>query len=45
MYVQVNRSLIVGVDFRALFGAEVELGGVEGDADYAQLTAQIGWAF
>lgn len=42
---KVGGSFFVGADARGLFGTDIELEGVEVDADYLQLAFVLGWAF
>ena len=38
-------ALEVGLDLRFLFGSDIELFGVSGDADYTQLAVFVGLGF
>lgn len=40
-----TEHFFLGLDLRGLFGSDIELAGVEGDADYVQLALAIGFAF
>jgi hypothetical protein len=42
---QIGASFFVGADVRALFGSDIEIAGVSGDADYGQVALVLGWAF
>lgn len=42
---QLGESFFLGLDLRTLFGSDIEIGGVDGDADYVQLGLVLGWAF
>lgn len=41
----VTDSFFLGIDLRFLFASDIELAGVDGDADYAQLALRLGFAF
>jgi len=41
----VSPSVTLGLDLRFLFGSDLELGGVDTDADYGQLAFFVGFAF
>lgn len=41
----VNSSLLLGIDFRLLFGSDMDIAGVETDADYGQAAVFLGFAF
>jgi opacity protein-like surface antigen len=43
--VAVTESFFLGLDLRWLFGSDLEIGGVDTDADYAQLALAFGWSF
>jgi len=43
--VMLGQSFHLGLDLRGLFGTDVELFGVSGDADYVQLALVLGWLF
>ncbi|MCP3918475.1 MAG: porin family protein [bacterium] len=45
VYVNVGGELTLGVDFRALFDADLEFGGVDTEGDYTQLAFTIGFGF
>lgn len=40
-----TESFFLGLDLRGLFGSDIELAGLDGDADYAQLALAIGFSF
>ena len=41
----VSELVHLGLDLRVLFGSELTIGGVDGDADYGQLALTLGFAF
>jgi hypothetical protein len=41
----ITESLFLGLDLRVLFASDIEIAGVSGDADYAQLALRLGFAF
>jgi hypothetical protein len=41
----ITDAFFVGVDLRVLFGSDLEIGGVDTDADYGQLALVLGFAF
>ena len=41
----VTSSFFLGADLRLLFGSDMTIAGVSGDADYAQLAIHLGWSF
>ena len=41
----VSPTFFLGFDLRVLFGSSIEIGGVEGDADYGQGSLVFGWRF
>jgi hypothetical protein len=41
----VSPTFFIGLDLRVLFGSEIDIGGVEGDADYGQGALTFGWRF
>jgi hypothetical protein len=40
-----GESFCIGLDVRWLFGSELTIAGVEGDADYLQAALKFGWRF
>ena len=43
--IDLTQALYIGADFRALFGSDIELAGIDTDADYLQLAFVLGFAF
>ena len=41
----VSPTVFLGVDARVLFGSDITIAGVNGDADYSQLALVLGWRF
>lgn len=42
---RVTRTLSIGLDLRALFGSDLTIAGVSGDADYVQASLVLSWLF
>ncbi|MCE9594068.1 MAG: porin family protein [Planctomycetes bacterium] len=43
--VPLSERFFIGLDARALLGSDIDLGGVNGDADYFQIGLVFGWIF
>lgn len=41
----VSPTFFLGIDIRGVFGSSIDLGGVDGDADYGQGALTFGWRF
>ncbi len=41
----VSPTFFVGLDLRGLFGSQISIAGVDGDADYTQAALTFGWRF
>jgi hypothetical protein len=41
----ITEAFFLGLDLRWLFGSDIEIAGISGDADYVQLALVIGFAF
>jgi len=41
----ISPTFFLGIDIRGLFGSDIDIGGVNGDADYGQGAFTFGWRF
>jgi opacity protein-like surface antigen len=41
----ISPTFFLGLDIRGLFGSSIDMGGVNGDADYTQGAFTFGWRF
>jgi hypothetical protein len=41
----ISPTFFLGLDLRALFGSQITIAGVDGDADYGQAALTFGWRF